>query len=142
MKKNKAQAIWKGSLKEGNGVIKLDSNKQEIAYDFGTRFAEKPGSNPEELIAAAHAGCFSQALSNILTEKGYTPKKITTTAEVHLEKTDNGFKISESHLSTEVEVDDIEEALFLKLAVEAKVNCPVSLAISSVKINMKAKLIQ
>lgn len=122
--------------------MKLPSIDKEVDYTFSSRFQEAQGTNPEELIASAHAGCFSMALSNLLSEKGYNPKFISTSVKVNLEKTESGFEISDTNIYTEAEVPDIDEGLFMALAVDAKVGCPVSLALGdSVKINMQAKLV-
>jgi osmotically inducible protein OsmC len=141
MKKNTANAIWIGSLKEGNGILNVKSVNQELPYTFSSRFSDGKGANPEELIAAAHAGCFSMALSALLTEKGYKVKSISTEAEIVLEKHENGFQIVESNLTTKAEVPEMDEDLFTTLAVNAKVNCPVSQALSSVKITIRGQLV-
>lgn len=141
MKTNISKAIWNGKLKDGNGTMSIGSSIEDIPYTFSSRFEDGKGSNPEELIAAAHAGCFSMAFSVQLAEKGYNPKSISTTAEVKLEKDKDGFKISESILKTKVDVPGIDEATFIKLAEESKRNCPVSRALSSVKIELNASLI-
>ena len=140
MSKNKASAIWSGTLKDGNGKMKIETLGQELPYTFSSRFEDGKGVNPEELIAAAHAGCFSMAFSALLTEKGYDVESINTTAEVKLKKAGDGFKISESMLVTRVKVDNIKEEQFLDLADTAKRNCPVSQALSSVNISLKAAL--
>lgn len=122
----KADAVWEGSLQEGKGTMKLSSGAFEGAYSFSTRFEEEPGTNPEELIGAAHAGCFSMALSGGLGRAGYTPTRISTTAKVHLTKGDAGFSISKIELHTEAEIPGIDEATFMEQAEGAKANCPVS----------------
>ncbi len=139
MKKNKAHAVWKGNLKNGNGTMKMGSVDKELAYTFSSRFENGEETNPEELIGAAHAGCFSQAFSMLLSDEGYEPKSISTTAEVGLVKEDGGFKIKSSHLITEAEVPGIGEDLFRELAEKAKENCPVSKALS-LEITMESKL--
>lgn len=136
MKKNKASASWNGNLKNGKGSMYVESSGSEFPYSFSTRFEDKKGSNPEELIAAAHAGCFSMALANILSEEGYEPKSVETTAEVKLEK----GEITESFLKTSVAVSDIDKEKFNELAEKAKKNCPVSKALSSLKISLEANL--
>lgn len=141
MKKNKAKAIWKGSLKDGNGTMKTNNLNKDFAYNFSSRFENGKETNPEELIAAAHAGCFSMALSALLVEKGYSVESISTEVEIVLEKHDGGFMLTESNITTNAEVPEIDEGLFMVLAVDAKVNCPVSKALSTVKINMEAHLI-
>ena len=141
MKKRKAQAKWNGNLKKGNGLIKLPTSNQEFPFNFSSRFEDGKGSNPEELIAAAHAGCFSMAFSGLLTEKGYNPELIETKAEVTIEKVEDGFKITKSALDTEGKIPEIKEDEFLKLAQTAKENCPVSQALDSLEITLNAKLV-
>src|SRR6476661_8825113 len=121
-----ADAEWKGNLKEGSGMMKLGSGAYEGAYSFQSRFENGTGTNPEELIAAAHAGCFSMALSHGLAQAGHPPKRVHTTAKVHLEKTDTGFGIPRIDLITEAEVPGMSAADFQKQAETAKQNCPVS----------------
>ena len=140
MKINKAHADWKGNLKDGNGEMQLDKSSIAFPFSFKSRFEDGNGSNPETLIGAAHAGCFSMAFSNMLSEEGFEPKVVSTTAEVKLEPDDGGFKISESHLVVEAEVPGIEADVFQKIALEAKKNCPVSKALSAIKITMDATL--
>jgi osmotically inducible protein OsmC len=141
MKANISKAIWNGKLKNGNGTMSIGSAIADFPYTFSSRFEDGKGSNPEELIAAAHAGCFSMAFSALLVEKGFNPKRISTNAEVKLEKGKDGFKISESLLNTKAEVPNIDEATFKKLAEEAKHNCPVSRALSSLKIELNVSLL-
>jgi lipoyl-dependent peroxiredoxin len=140
MKTNKAHAKWSGNLKGGNGSVKLDTSGKEFSYSFSSRFENEKGTNPEELIAAAHAGCFSMALSGVLTSEGYEPKTVSTTTEIKLVKEGEGFKIAESKLITEVDVPGIDKDLFQELAQKAKENCPVSQALSSLKIKLEANL--
>jgi len=140
MKTNKAHAKWSGNLKGGNGSVKLDTSGKEFSYSFSSRFENEKGTNPEELIAAAHAACFSMALSGVLTSEGYEPKTVSTTTEIKLVKEGEGFKIAESKLITEVDVPGIDKDLFQKLAKKAKENCPVSLALSGLDIKLEAKL--
>ena len=137
MKKNKARASWNGNLKNGNGSMYVESSGNEFPYSFATRFENKKGANPEELIAAAHAGCFSMAFANILSQEGYEPESVHTTAEVKLEESG----ITESFLKTDVKVADIDKDKFNELAEKAKKNCPVSKALSSLKISVEANLI-
>ena len=141
MSKNYANATWKGSLKEGKGTMKMNTYNEELPYSFSSRFEDGKGTNPEELIAAAHSGCFSMALSGLLSEKGYKPNFISTKAEVVMEKSGSGFRISESNLTAKAEVPGIDEDLFMKLANDAKANCPVSKALSSVSVNLNIKLL-
>ncbi|MCG6187113.1 OsmC family protein [Maribellus maritimus] len=140
MKTNKAHANWQGNLKKGIGTVKLNESGKEFAYNFSSRFEDGKGTNPEELIAAAHAGCFSMAFSGLLTEEGYEAKSIDTTAKVTIEKADSGFKISKSELTTEAVVPDIDKNIFKELAAKAKENCPVSQALSSLEITLEASL--
>ncbi len=123
----KASAVWTGSLKEGKGTISAPSGVFTNApYGFATRFENAPGTNPEELIAAAHAACYSMALSGKLTAAGITNAKIETTAAVKLEKTDAGQTVTASHLTTRVSNANIPAADFAKLAEETKATCPIS----------------
>jgi lipoyl-dependent peroxiredoxin len=132
-------AVWEGDLQKGKGKISVNSKFFEAPYSFGTRFGDATGTNPEELIGAAHAACFSMALSLSLGEAGFVPEKIETQSKVHIDKVDNGFKITEINLSTRAKISEISNDLFLKLAENAKTNCPVSKALC-VPITLKAKL--
>jgi len=134
-------AVWEGTLKSGRGKMKLGSGAFEGAYSFTSRFGDGSGTNPEELIAAAEAGCFSMALSLGLEKAGYQPKRISTTAKVSLEQSAGGFRITTIDLETEAEVPGIEEANFQEQAEQTKKNCPVSVALSGTQINLKARLI-
>ena len=136
-----ANAAWTGSLKEGAGTMRLGSGAYEGSYSFGSRFAEEPGTNPEELIAAAHAGCFSMALTAGLGRAGYSPQSVKTSARAHLEKVGEGFKITRIELSTEADVPDIDVAAFAENAESAKANCPVSQALAGVEILLEASLL-
>ena len=127
-----ANAEWKGSLKDGNGTIKVQSGAFDGKYSFGTRFEGEPGTNPEELIAAAHAGCFSMALSAGLGKAGYTPTSIRTKASVKFEKVGDGFAITKIELECEADIPDIDEGTFLEHANSAKQNCPISKALAAV----------
>ena len=123
----KAKAAWKGDIKTGQGTLSSDSGTlKETPYSFATRFGDTPGLNPEELIAAAHAGCFTMALSGALGKKGFTADKLETSATVTLGKDGEGFKIGSSKLVLRAEVPDIDEATFTAIAEDAKKNCPVS----------------
>lgn len=129
MKRN-ASAHWEGSLKDGKGTVSTESGVlSEQPYSFKTRFEDGKGTNPEELLGAAHAGCFSMALSMILGESGYEADRIDTRAGVTLSKTDEGFEISAIHFDVTAKVADIEESEFLQAANTAKMNCPVSKAL-------------
>lgn len=133
-----SSAEWKGSLKEGSGTMRLASGAYEGAYTFSSRFEEGKGTNPEELIGAAHAGCFSMFLAALLSGAGYEVKRIHTTATVHLRA---GPTIALIELKTEAEVPGIEEAAFLEQAEAAKKNCPVSKALASVETTLSAMLL-
>lgn len=136
-----ANAVWEGTLKEGKGKMKLGTGAYIGSYSFGSRFADEIGTNPEELIGAAHAGCFSMALSKILEDEGFQPDRIDTVAKVTLEKQEQGFKIISSELITKGDVLDIDDDKFVELAEKAKENCPVSQALAGVKISVNAELI-
>ncbi len=140
MPKRNADAVWKGDLKNGTGTVKLGSGAFEGMYSFGSRFEEEVGTNPEELIGAAHAGCFSMALSGNLSGAGYNPESIETQAEVQLKKEEAGFTITTITLNCTAQVSDIDEAEFKKHAEDAKKGCPVSRALTGVSINLNASL--
>jgi lipoyl-dependent peroxiredoxin len=140
MPKRDAQAVWRGTLREGDGTVALGSGAYIGAYSFSTRFENAPGTNPEELIAAAHAGCFSMALSLLLEKAGNAPREIRTTAKVSLDKVGEGFKITQIELRTEAEVPGREEAEFQKQAEAAKNNCPVSQLLTGAPIGLEAVL--
>jgi lipoyl-dependent peroxiredoxin len=137
-----AEAVWQGKLRDGQGRLKLGSGAYEGPYSFASRFEQGPGTNPEELIAAAHAGCFSMALSFMLEQAGYTPERIQTSARVFLERVGEGFKITAINLETEARVPGIDEKTFLEKAEAAKNGCPVSQALAGVEINLQVKLPQ
>ena len=134
----KANAIWEGDLRSGKGTMKFGSF--EGPYSFSSRFEDGKGSNPEELIGAAHAGCFSMALSGGLAKAGFSPRRITTTANVHLDLVGQGFKITSIELVTEAEIPGIDNAQFMEQAEGAKKNCPVSQALAAIDIRLNAKL--
>jgi osmotically inducible protein OsmC len=136
----KAEAVWEGTLKDGSGKVRLGSGAFEGTYSFGTRFESSPGTNPEELIGAAHAGCFSMALSAALGRNGFSPRRIATTADVALEKVGEGFKITSILLRTSAEVPGIDEAKFREFAEGAKKGCPVSQALAGTDIKLEATL--
>jgi osmotically inducible protein OsmC len=136
----KGFAVWEGSIREGKGTVRLESGLFEGPYSFSTRFENAAGTNPEELIGAAHAGCFSMALAGVLGGKKTPPRRIETTADVRIEQEGQGFRIVSSALSTTADVPGITEPDFLKAAEEAKLNCPVSKALTGVKISLEAKL--
>jgi osmotically inducible protein OsmC len=138
-----AIAKWDGNLKNGNGILRTGSGFFEGAYSFSSRFENnQSGTNPEELIAAAYASCFSQALSHDLDLAGYTPKRVKTNAEISLEKGKDGFKITKIKLNMEGEVPDIDEGIFHEHAERAKNECPVSKALFGVEKILQAKLIK
>jgi len=136
-----ANAVWNGGLKDGNGSVRLGSGAWEGKYSFATRFEEAPGSNPEELIAAAHAGCFSMALSGALGKAGFAARRIATNARVHLTLGEGGFSISKIELHCEAEVPGIDAAAFAEQAQGAKKTCPVSRALAAVPIELDARLV-
>ena len=127
MIKRKASAIWNGGLKDGKGTISTDSGVlKQTQYSFGTRFENGPGTNPEELIAAAHAGCFAMAFSAELGKASLTPKSIEATATVTLEKSDSGFSVTTSHLDVTATVPGADRAKVQQIAEAAKAGCPIS----------------
>ena len=137
----KASAVWNGSLKEGKGKISTESKVLSNAqYSFSTRFEDGVGTNPEELIAAAHAGCFSMALSAQLGNAGITPESIETTAAVTLEKTDAGFTVTKVHLDVAAKIPGASQAAFDTAAQNAKAGCPISRLLKA-EITMTAKLV-
>lgn len=135
-----AQAEWQGDLRSGKGTMKSQTGAVEGQYSFSSRFEEGTGTNPEELIAAAHAGCFSMAFANVLAQAGYTPTSVRTTAKVHLDKDESGFSITHSELVTRATVPGIDADAFQKHAEEAKAGCPVSRALSAIEITVDATL--
>ncbi|MBT9183291.1 MULTISPECIES: OsmC family protein [Pectobacterium] len=123
----KGQAHWEGDIKQGKGSVSTESGAlRQQPYGFNTRFEGKPGTNPEELIGAAHAACFSMALSLMLGEEGHKPESIDTTADVSLDKVDGGFAITNIALHSTVKLPGIDEATFDKIIQKAKAGCPVS----------------
>lgn len=128
-----AEATWTGTIGEGEGTVALGSGAYEGGYSVGSRFEEEPGTNPEELIAAAHAGCFAMALSAALTEAGYEPERIDATADVTVEKVGDDWAITTIDLAVEAAVPDIDTDEFQAFAEGAKENCPVSQALASVE---------
>jgi lipoyl-dependent peroxiredoxin len=138
--KRKASAVWQGGLKDGKGTISTDSGVLDgTQYSFSTRFEDGIGTNPEELIAAAHAGCFSMALSGQLGNAGMTAESINTTASVTLEKTDAGFTITKVHLDVTARIPGAEQAAFETAANNAKAGCPISRLLKA-EITMDARL--
>jgi osmotically inducible protein OsmC len=138
--KRKASAVWRGGLKDGKGTISSESGVlKETQYSFSTRFENGIGTNPEELIAAAHAGCFSMAFSAELGKAGITPESIHTTATITLEKTDDGFSVTQSHLDVIAKVPGADRAKVLGIANAAKAGCPISRLLKA-NITMDTKL--
>jgi osmotically inducible protein OsmC len=137
-----SEAMWEGNLIKGKGKMKLGSGAFEGSYSFGSRFENAPGTNPEELIGAAHAGCFSMALSMILDQAGYKAEQIHTIARVHIDKVGEGFKITTIELETEGKVPGIDERTFGDKAEAAKKGCPVSMALTGVDIRLRARLVK
>jgi len=136
----RAHARWQGDLREGKGSIRLDSGAFEGPYSFGTRFESAAGTNPEELLGAAHAGCFTMALSLMLTKAGHPPAQLETTATVHLDKVGEGFSITGIDLATRGKVPGMSGEDFARWAEDAKQNCIVSRALS-VPMLLKAELV-
>jgi osmotically inducible protein OsmC len=128
-------------LKDGNGTMRLGTGAFEGAYSFKTRFEDEPGTNPEELIGAAHAGCFSMALSGALGRAGFEPKRIETEARVHLRMGDDGARIAKIELHCKADVPNIDAAAFAEQAEGAKKGCPVSKALAGPTITLKARLL-
>ncbi|MGE5525210.1 MAG: OsmC family protein [Rhodospirillaceae bacterium] len=136
-----SEAEWRGNLRDGEGRMKLGSGAFEGSYSYPSRFESGQGTNPEELIGAAHAGCFSMALAAGLTQAGYAPTRVHTAARVHLDKVSQGFAITAIDLDTQAEVPGIDDAAFQREAQNAKQNCPVSKALQAVTINLTARLV-
>ncbi len=131
-----AEAVWNGTLREGRGTMKLASGAYEGAYTYASRFEEGPGTNPEELIGAAHAGCFSMYLASQLTKAGFPPTRIHTTARVHLGE----GRIHTIELDTQARVPDVDEQTFQRLAEQSKKDCPVSQALTGPDVRLVARL--
>jgi osmotically inducible protein OsmC len=138
----KSNAEWRGDLKSGDGSIELGSGAYSGPYSFLSRFENGTGTNPEELIAAAHAACFSMAFSLALTQAGYTPVRVHSTASVNLDKVAGGFAITGIDLVTEAAIPKIEDEQFQVIAQDAKTNCPVSKALSALPISLRATLVE
>jgi osmotically inducible protein OsmC len=140
MATRKAHARWQGSLKEGNGEVDFGNGLFKAAYSFSSRFEAGVGTNPEELLGAAHASCFAMALSLILGQAGFTPDYVDVTAHVTISPQGGGFKITKSHLVCEVKVPGIDQATFARHAQAAKAGCPVSQALAGTEITLEARL--
>jgi lipoyl-dependent peroxiredoxin len=142
MPKRVGEARWDGTLQEGHGVLKVASGAYEGPYSFQSRFEEGDGTNPEELIAAAHAGCFSMALSADLGRAGHEAESVETTATVHLDKVEGGFGITRIELDSRARVPGLDDEEFQRIAEGAKKNCPVSRALGAVEsIELRAELV-
>ncbi len=141
--KRKASAVWRGDLKAGRGTISTESTLlKEAQYGFGTRFENGPGTNPEELIAAAHAGCFSMALSAGLGKAGFTPTEIATTATVTLDNhPQTSWTVTKIHLETTAKIPGIDAANFATIAAAAKAGCPISRLLAAAEITLDARLV-
>lgn len=136
-----AEATWTGRIGSGEGAMALGSGAFEGEYSVGSRFEGEPGTNPEELIAAAHAGCFAMALSGAMTEAGFAPETIDATADVTVEQVDGDWTITSIALAVEAAVPDLDDATFQELAEGAKANCPVSRALAGVEtVTLEASL--
>jgi lipoyl-dependent peroxiredoxin len=135
-----AEAVWTGSLKEGKGTMKFGTFKG--AYTWSSRFENGQGTNPEELLGAAHAGCYSMALSSNLGKSGFTPKKILTQSQVTLEVIDGKSRITKIHLTTEAVVPEISDEKFQEIAAAVKEGCPISAALASTPITLTARLLK
>ena len=142
MPTRQSEAQWSGDLKTGAGTMKLGSGAYEGNYSFKSRMENGAGTNPEELIAAAHAGCYSMALSAKLSGAGHVPQKVHTTAKVSFDQVTGGFAITKIDLNVEASIPGIDDSTFQKIAQEAKTGCPVSKALAAVpSINLTAKLL-
>jgi lipoyl-dependent peroxiredoxin len=140
MAERTAQATWQGNLKDGVGTVALGSGSFDGRYSFQSRFESGRGTNPEELIGAAHAACFSMALAGNLEQAGYMPESIETAATVSIEKARDGFAITHIDLDTQATVPEIDEDTFLEQAEITKRTCPVSRALAATEINLTARL--
>jgi osmotically inducible protein OsmC len=141
MPTRQAEATWEGDLKAGKGSIKGSSGAINVSYSFGTRFGDTPGTNPEELLGAAHAGCYSMALAHTLASGGHVPKSVHTTAAVTIDAVPGGFKITKIKLTCEASVPGLDNAKFQETATAVKSGCPVSGALAAVPIELVAKLV-
>ena len=136
-----ANARWTGGLKDGQGTVSLGSGAWSGNYSFGSRFESGTGTNPEELIGAAHAACFSMALSGGLEKAGFKPDSVATAAKVHIDKVEGGFKVVRIDLTTEAKVPGISPEAFAEAAQGAKSGCPISKALAAVEITLDARLV-
>lgn len=136
-----SQAVWKGTLKEGSGTLKTGSGAYEGPYNFVSRFESGKETNPEELVAAAHAGCYSMALSGGLEKAGFKAARIATKASVHLNKVDAGFSVTQIDLDVEADVPGLDERKFAEIAEATKSGCPISRLVTGATITLKARLL-
>lgn len=136
-----AEATWQGTLQNGTGSVKTSSGAFEGPYSFRSRFEDAPQTNPEELLGAAHAACYSMALNNAMFKDGLEPKRVYTQAHVSLEKVETGFRITNIHLITEAEVPGLDAARFQEYAEKTKETCIVSQALSAVPMTLETKLL-
>jgi lipoyl-dependent peroxiredoxin len=143
MPTRRAHAVWQGTLKEGSGIVEMEDSGLRAPYGFASRFEDQraPNTNPEELIAGAHAGCFSMALAHDLETAGHPAARIETSALVHLSKSRDGFSIPQIELETSVEAPGLDDETFHRLAQTAKEKCPVSRVLSGAEITLKARLL-
>ena len=139
MTERQAEAVWNGPLKDGSGVIKLGSGAYEGPFSWASRFEDAPGTNPEELLGAAHAGCYSMALSSNLGKAGFTPQHIHTRAVVTIERVDGQNRITHILLDSEARVAGISEKQFQAIAEQVKLSCPISAALASVPVTLIAR---
>lgn len=135
-----AHARWEGGLKQGKGQVKTQSGALRAAYSFSSRFEEGTGTNPEELLGAAHAGCFAMALTLMLEEAGHSPESVDAEAAVTIEPADGGFRITRSQLTCQARVPGLDEAAFQDIAEKARAGCPVSQALGAIEIGLEARL--
>lgn len=141
MRTRTAHARWEGSLKEGGGEVDIGKGAFRRPYSFASRFEDASGTNPEELLGAAHASCFAMALSLVLGQAGFTPDYVDATAHVTVAPENGGFKITRSHLVCEARVRGLDQAAFERHAESARANCPVSRALARIEITLEARLI-
>ena len=135
------QAVWKGTLKEGSGTLRTQSGAYEGPYNFVSRFESGPQTNPEELVAAAHAACYSMALSAGLEKAGFKATKVSTKASVHLEKLEAGFTITHIDLDVEADVPGVDDKKFAEISDATKSGCPISRLLTGAQINLRARLL-
>lgn len=140
MPTRRSTAVWEGPIADGRGTMTIGAGVWSGPFSVPSRFEDGEGTNPEELLAAAHAGCFSMALSAALTRAGFSPQRISTTAEVTIERVGEAWRITRIHLDTTARVPDADPDTFARLAEEAKTNCPVSVALAGPDITLEARL--